>query len=89
MATRVIDVGPDAGVPIKPVFGLMGWRCPRLGGRAPARPDPWYKTWSHKLPWRALKPSYARLSKRGVCPYANFAATGLEAGDKLGREDPG
>src|SRR5207245_11032251 len=29
-------VGPDARVPIKPVFGLMGWRCPRLGGRAPA-----------------------------------------------------
>src|SRR4029077_12254136 len=30
-------VGPDAGVPIKPVFGLMGWGCPRLGGQAPAR----------------------------------------------------
>src|SRR5579864_1854443 len=30
-------VGPDAGVPIKPAFGLMGWRCPRLGGRAIAR----------------------------------------------------
>src|ERR1700758_446331 len=30
-------VGPDGGVPIKPVFGLMGWRCPRLGGPARAR----------------------------------------------------
>ena len=29
-------VGPDAGVPIKPALGLMGWRCPRLGaGRQP------------------------------------------------------
>ena len=34
---RIGRVGPDAGVPIKPVFGLMGWRRPRLGGRAPAR----------------------------------------------------
>ena len=25
------------GARIKPVFGWMGWRCPRLAGRAPAR----------------------------------------------------
>ena len=37
LASRDTHVDPDAGVPIKPVFGLMGWRRPRLGGRAPAR----------------------------------------------------
>jgi hypothetical protein len=32
-------------------------------------------------------PSSGRPGRRGVCPYANFAATGLEAGDKLGRTE--
>src|ERR1700757_2782585 len=42
-------VGPDAGVLIKPVFGLMGWRRPRLGGRAPARRAACFETARSRL----------------------------------------